>query len=173
MTLTIASFSSKDPHKGFIFCKAQPGNINLVHLQDLWIYGRVTISQPMSFLLHPCYSKRGLWTSSMGITWELVRDAESLDLPNQNLHVNKIPGGWCAYWRVRCPALLHAAALLPQSLPRPWLRCESLRSVATVVLGWIWIGKISGLPVFLSASRWLMAGTGDTCRRQFRVMEKK
>lgn len=32
--------------------------------------------------LNPCYSNCGPWTSSISISWELVRNAEALALPN-------------------------------------------------------------------------------------------
>ena len=31
----------------------------------------------VGFPLKPCYSKYGPWTTSIGITWELIRNAES------------------------------------------------------------------------------------------------
>lgn len=34
--------------------------------------------------LHPCYSKWGPHTSSLSVTWELIRNAEILD-PNPDL----------------------------------------------------------------------------------------
>ena len=59
-----------------------------------WAFYFILATQSVARSVSKC---AGLWTSNMGTTWELVRDIESLDLPNQNLHVNKIPGDWCAY----------------------------------------------------------------------------
>lgn len=69
------------------------------HVILLCIYG-IHISEPKLRSMHywsliiPWYSKCSPWTSSVSITSELVRTAESLvqlqDIINQNLYFNKI-----------------------------------------------------------------------------------
>lgn len=60
----------------------------------------VSIENPVLICrdLKPCYSKRGLWTTGIGITWELVRNGDyqglSLGLNQNEYFNNKLPSMW-------------------------------------------------------------------------------
>jgi hypothetical protein len=46
-------------------------------------------------LSNPCYLKCGPGTSSIGITWELVRSAHSQATPHQAQHVGNVASCFC------------------------------------------------------------------------------
>lgn len=57
---------------------------------------RDSLDKQITQMLYDCLLKYGCWTSSVGITWELVRNEESqapptLSLPNQSLPFTNIP----------------------------------------------------------------------------------